>query len=167
MKTICQLNGKIILHQDGEALAAMQANAAQYPGATASVVTDAEFATLLAAQPLDAAEATKKVKAEAQRRILTRLPGATAENYRDKELNYLGRQAELDAIALGTYRDSSGVLQPARALTAAEITEVATFSAFWAWVKANRDASALVESDWQTAGWAATFDHANSSRWPV
>lgn len=50
MKTIATLNGVILMSQDGEALEAMQANAAQY-GAEASVVTDEEYAALVAAQP--------------------------------------------------------------------------------------------------------------------
>ena len=39
------------MSQDGEALAAMQANASQITGAVASVVTDAEFAALTAPPP--------------------------------------------------------------------------------------------------------------------
>ena len=49
MKTIATLNGVMLMSQDGEALEAMQANAAQY-GAEASVVTDLEYAALVAAQ---------------------------------------------------------------------------------------------------------------------
>lgn len=130
-------------------------------------ITQVEYTVLAGAQPLDSVTAIMKVKAEAQRRILTRLPGATQENYRDKELNYLGRQAELDALVLGTYRDNAGVLQPARTLTAAEIAEIAVFSAFWDWVKANRIASNLIEADWQALGYAANFDYINNVRWPI
>lgn len=161
------MDGRIVMSQDGEGIEAMERNAAQYPGAAAKVVSDSEYAALMAAQPPDAADAIQKVKAEAQRRILTRLPGSTLENYRDKELNYLGRQAELDAIVLGTYRDSNGVLQPARALTTSEIDEVLTFSAFWTWVKDVRSKSNLVESDWQAAGWVASFDYVNNPKWPA
>lgn len=48
MKTICVLNGKIVMAQDGDAFKTMEKNAAQYPGAVASVVSDAEYASLLA-----------------------------------------------------------------------------------------------------------------------
>ena len=51
MKTICTLNGRIIMSQDGEALEAMRANAAQHRGAVVGVVTDEEYASLIATQP--------------------------------------------------------------------------------------------------------------------
>lgn len=56
MKTICTLNGRIIMSQDGEALETMTANAAQYAGAMAAVVTDDEFIALVVAQPKSATE---------------------------------------------------------------------------------------------------------------
>lgn len=62
MKTICALNGRIILSQDGEARAAMEKNASQYPGAVVSVVTDDEFASLLAAQPVSIEEQRAEIE---------------------------------------------------------------------------------------------------------
>jgi len=47
MKTICLLNNKIIMSQDGEAVEAMTLNAEQYSGSTVSVVTDEEFNILI------------------------------------------------------------------------------------------------------------------------
>lgn len=108
-----------------------------------------------------------EIKIEVQRRILTKLPGATLENYRDKELNYLARQAELEAIESGRYRDATGALQPARTLTAAEVDEIKSFVAFWNWVKANRNASNLIEADVAASTDPANFDVAGSSRWPT
>ena len=51
MKTICTLKGKIIMSQDGDALVAMEANASQYSGAIASVVSDEEYTRLTLPEP--------------------------------------------------------------------------------------------------------------------
>ena len=51
MKTICILNDKVIMSQDGDALVAMEANAAQYPSAIASVVSDEEYTRLTLPEP--------------------------------------------------------------------------------------------------------------------
>ena len=51
MKTICMLNDKVIMSQDGDALVAMEANAAQYPSAIASVVSDEEYTRLTLPEP--------------------------------------------------------------------------------------------------------------------
>ena len=131
------------------------------------VVTHEEYLSLVNAQINWIEFKTKEIKAEAQRRILTKLPGATPENYRDKELNYLARHAELNAIVLGAYRDAIGTLQPARALTASEVTEIAAISAFWDWVKANRKASNEVEADLQASTDKANFNVVGSARWPA
>lgn len=148
------------MSQDGEHLIAMQANAAQYPGAVASVVSDAEYATLLQTQLLDSTVAISKVKAEAQRRIYARYP-------QWKQANLHGRTTKLLAIESGRYRDADGTLQPARALTAAEIQEVAAGGAAMAWIESVRAASDLVESDFAAAGYAASFNIAGSARWPA
>lgn len=62
MKTICTLNGKIVMSQDGDALEAMQKNAAQYPGAVASVVTDTEYTQLIESQPKTTEEQNSIIK---------------------------------------------------------------------------------------------------------
>ena len=164
MKTITVLNGKIVMSHDGNALKAMTHDAAQYPGAVASVVSDAEYSALISTQKDWLAIKAAEVKAEAQRRILTRLPGATLENYKDKELNYLGRERFLNLTETGKYRDASGLLQPARALTASETAELGTISAFWSWVGANRRASNEVEADLQASTDKANFNVAGSAR---
>ena len=64
MKTICTLNGRIIMAQDGDALKAMQANAAQYPGAVACAVSDAEYEAIKAAQPKTTEESNALILAE-------------------------------------------------------------------------------------------------------
>lgn len=51
MKTICTLNGRIIMSQDGSEIVTMQANASQYPSAVVEVVTTEEFNARLEAQP--------------------------------------------------------------------------------------------------------------------
>lgn len=76
MKTICTLNGRIILSQDGEALAAMETNASQYPGAVVSVVTDDEFAVLLTSQPVSTEEQRAKI-AQMEREVM--MPRAVRE----------------------------------------------------------------------------------------
>ena len=43
MKTVCLLNNKVIMSQDGEAVEAMTLNAFQYEGATVEIITDEEF----------------------------------------------------------------------------------------------------------------------------
>ena len=43
MKTVCIINNKIVMSQDGDAIEAMTLNAAQYEGATVQVITDEEF----------------------------------------------------------------------------------------------------------------------------
>lgn len=50
MKTICVLNNRIIMSQEGDALETMTANAKQHPGAEVSVVTDDKYESLKAAQ---------------------------------------------------------------------------------------------------------------------
>jgi hypothetical protein len=45
------LNDKVIMSQDGDALVAMEANAAQYPSAIASVVSDEEYTRLTLPEP--------------------------------------------------------------------------------------------------------------------
>lgn len=77
MKTICTLDGRIIMSQDGDALATMERNAAQYPGAVASVVTDEAFAALVAAQA-DSADHIPGLLAEfrlLREQVLNRLTG--------------------------------------------------------------------------------------------
>lgn len=50
MKTVCVLEGRIIMSQDGDAHDAMNSNAEQYPGAIVEVIDDAEFDARMAAQ---------------------------------------------------------------------------------------------------------------------
>lgn len=50
MKTICVLDGRIVMSQDGDAIDTMTQNASQFPGAVVSVVSDEEFATRMDAQ---------------------------------------------------------------------------------------------------------------------
>jgi hypothetical protein len=59
MQTICVLDEKIMMSQQGEHLATMQQNALQYQGAVASVVTDAEYAVLTAPTLADSKAANK------------------------------------------------------------------------------------------------------------
>jgi hypothetical protein len=59
MQTICVLDEKIMMSQEGEHLATMQQNASQYPGAVASIVTDAEYALLTAPTLADSKAANK------------------------------------------------------------------------------------------------------------
>ena len=67
MKTICVLNGRIIMSQDGDALKAMKANAMQYPGAVASVVSDSEYVALKAAQPKTVGEINDPILAQMEK----------------------------------------------------------------------------------------------------
>lgn len=76
MKTICEHNGVIIMSQEGTALEAMQNNAAQYVGASARVVSDAEFSELMSAK-LESEAATAAAKAE--KRINKVFPEMNAE----------------------------------------------------------------------------------------
>lgn len=103
---------------------------------------------------------TAEVKAEAQRRIFARYP-------QWKQANLNGRTTKLLAIEAGKYRDSTGVLQPARALTASEIQEIADASVAMAWIESVRAASGLIESDINAATDPASFDVAGSPRWPA
>lgn len=50
MKTVCILNGRIVMHQDGDAVTAMEENAAQYSGATVQTMDDETFVAAMAAQ---------------------------------------------------------------------------------------------------------------------
>jgi hypothetical protein len=59
MQTICVLDEKIMMSQAGEHLATMKQNASQYPGAVASIVTDAEYALLTAPTLADSKAANK------------------------------------------------------------------------------------------------------------
>ncbi len=141
-------------------------------GKTPIFIDQNEYGKLLALSAIKSKEfwvARKiyEVKIEAQRRILTRLPGATPENFRDKELNYIARRDELEAIETGRYRDETGTLQPARALTSAELAEIKTFVTFWNWVKANRAASNLIEAGIAASDNPASFDVVGSAWWPT
>ena len=82
MKTICVLNGKIIMSQDGDALVAMKSNASQYPSAVVSVVTNEEYVALVAAQPKAQDEINDEIKAKIvvldQKRIRPLAEGDTA-----------------------------------------------------------------------------------------
>lgn len=75
MKTICTLNGRIIMSQDGEALETMTANAAQYAGAVASVIPDEEYFDLMRAQLSQQNVERKDAVAEKIKRVF---PGMTA-----------------------------------------------------------------------------------------
>ncbi len=70
MKTICVLNGRIIMSQDGEALLAMESNAAQYAGAIVSVVDDAAYDSLILGQPKLPEETAAEAERQAQRDLL-------------------------------------------------------------------------------------------------
>lgn len=99
-------------------------------------------------------------KAEAQKRIFARYP-------QWKQANLHGRTTKLLAIEAGRYRDDSGVLQPARALTAGEITEIAAGSTAITWIESVCAASNLIEVDIKASTDPAKFDVAGSARWPV
>lgn len=47
MKTICTIEGRVVMSQDGDATHAMEVNAAQYPGAVVSVVSDEAYRVLM------------------------------------------------------------------------------------------------------------------------
>jgi len=64
MKTVCLLNYKVIMSQDGEAVEAMTQNAQQYAGATVEVVTDEKFNSLIALN-VDYAAIEKQATAKA------------------------------------------------------------------------------------------------------
>lgn len=106
------------------------------------------------------AQKIKETKVEAQRRIFARFP-------QHRQANMMARQSELDAIETGRLRDSTGALQPQRALTTSEIAELASFSAAWTWIKSVRAASGLIEKDIQTSPDPANFNVASSPRWPA
>lgn len=106
------------------------------------------------------AQKIKDTKAEAQRRIFAKYP-------QWKQSNMSARFEELRAIEAGKYRDDTGALQPARALTTAEVNELASFSAAWAWIKSARSASTQIEADIQANTDPANFDVANNQKWPV
>ena len=173
MPRVClvRATGKLIEYQSDATAGTLLRNAVSGGYLEADVeervVTEAEYQSLLNAQRDWLTIKTKEIKAEAQRRILTRLPGATLENYQDKELNYLGRERFLNLIETGKYRDANGLLQPARALTTSEVAELGVISSFWTWVEANRRASAEVETDLQASADKANFNVATSTRWPT
>ena len=100
------------------------------------------------------------VKVEAQRRIFARYP-------QWKQANLHGRTTKLLAIEAGKYRDGTGALQSARALTVNEIQEIADASVAMAWIESVRAASGLIESDINAATDPASFDVAGSPRWPA
>lgn len=102
----------------------------------------------------------KETKAEAQRRIFARYP-------QTKQANMQARSDELDRIESGRWRDTSGLQQLARLLTASEIYELASFNVAWTWVKSVRAASDQIEADIQASTDPANFDVINSSRWPA
>lgn len=47
MKTICTIEGRVVMSQDGDATRTMEVNAAQYPGAVVSVVSDEAYRVLM------------------------------------------------------------------------------------------------------------------------
>lgn len=64
MKTICVLDGKIIMSQGGDAAEVMALNAEQHPGATVEVIEDSEFDLRMAAQE-DARKSYRERRASA------------------------------------------------------------------------------------------------------
>lgn len=76
MKTICTLNGRIIMSQDGNALAAMQKNAEQYEGAEVSIISDEDFSSVLSAQVAQVAASENQ---RALDEVLAIFPGMTKE----------------------------------------------------------------------------------------
>lgn len=101
-----------------------------------------------------------EAKAEAQRRILGRYP-------QWKQANMHARTTELIAFESGHYRDSTGALQPARALTADEQAELAAIVGAWQWIKAVRMASDQIEADIRAAADPSAIDVVNDPRWPA
>lgn len=121
----------------------------------------AAYRALTASPPVDwFAVKAAEVKREAQRRIFAKYP-------QWKQTNMSARFDELRATEDGKYRDAAGVLQPARALTAAEISEIASFSAAWSWVKSVRAASNAIEADILASATPDSFDVAGDARWPA
>lgn len=139
-------------------------------GATAVVTENGETKyepdgidiTNLDAAILGAARSRKlaATKTEAQRRILARYP-------QWKQANMQARSDELGRVESGRYRDGAGVLQPARGLIAEEISELASFSAAWSWIKAVRVASDLIEADIRLNDDPANINVVTDSRWPT
>ena len=149
MKTICTLNGRIVMWQDGMALVTMQGNANQYLGAVASVVSDTQYAALLAAQTDWLKTKIAEVKVEAQQRIFIVLP-------QWKQANLTARLGEFHEQRL-----SGGTL------TVGEQSEVTAGFVLWSKVKAIRAASDLIEADIQASTDPEKFDVAGSPRWPA
>lgn len=98
-------------------------------------------------------------KIEAQRRVLLNGSGMTLENFIIKQLNYIARYSELDAIEYGT-------TEAARSLTTLEAQDRLAISIFWGKTQAVRAASNLIERDIQALTDTTGFDVVNSARWP-
>lgn len=62
MKTVCIIDNKIVMSQDGEALEAMTLNAAQYEGAVVQIITNDAFDTMMAANVDKLADCKAKAK---------------------------------------------------------------------------------------------------------
>jgi len=86
MKTICALDGRIIMSQDGDATESMQKNAAQYAGSSVAVIDDSEFDLLITRQTEKDHSAEKQANAE---RIDKLFPGIT-EAQRDFFVEIIG-----------------------------------------------------------------------------
>ena len=97
----------------------------------------------------------ERVKNEARRRILGRLPDW-------KQSNMIARSSELARIRAGLMRDADGALVAARSLTAAELAEEQAINLAWAWIKAVRSASDAIE-----AMPTIPADYAADARWPA
>lgn len=96
-----------------------------------------------------------ETKAEAKRRIIAQFPGATLENYRDKELIAFMRGARL------LKKKDAG------AITVDEQAALDAFDATGAKIDAIILASNEIEADIAKAADPANLDVVNSPRWPA
>lgn len=96
-----------------------------------------------------------EVKAEAKRRIIAQVPGASLENYRDKELIALMRSSRL------LKKKEAGTI------TVAEQAKLDALDATAAKVEAIITASDEIEADIAASADPANFDVVNSPRWPA
>lgn len=96
-----------------------------------------------------------ETKAEAKRRIIAQFPGASLENYRDKELIALMRSSRL------LKKKEAGTI------TVAEQAKLDALDATAAKVEAIITASDEIEADIAASADPANFDVVNSPRWPA
>jgi hypothetical protein len=115
MKTVCLLNNKVIMSQDGDAVEAMTQNAEQYPGSTVEVVSDEEFNNLINTNETKIALCKKQASSLLYQTDWTTIPDVaspTNNPYLTNQAEFITWRSQIRELAVNPVVDPTWPTEP-------------------------------------------------------